>query len=64
MTRKQLCALAIVTSMLFLTGIAVWKLGHPINGGNASPAAILTSSTVLYVMYLFSTLPGRPQRWK
>lgn len=64
MTRKQVCALAIVTAMLFLTGIAVWKLSHPLDEGTASSAAILTSSIVLYVMYLFSTRPGRAQRRK
>ncbi len=59
MTRKQMCALAAVTAMLFLTGLAVWKLGSEPTEGNGRSAAILTSSIGLYLMYLFSTLPGR-----
>lgn len=64
MTQKQLCALAAVTAMLFLTGLAVWKLGHGPVQGNGSPAAILSSSVVLYLMYLFATLPGRSKTRK
>ncbi len=59
MTRKQMCALAAVSAMLFLTGIAVLKLGNATAEGNSSPIAILTSSIVLYLMYLFATLRGR-----
>lgn len=61
MTRKQLCALAAVTAMLVLTGSAVWKLGFSPadeNDGTGGPVAILTCSIVLYLAYLFSTLPN------
>jgi hypothetical protein len=59
MTRKQMCALAAVTAMLFLIGLAVWKLGSEPAEGSGRTAAILSSSIALYLMYLFSTLPGR-----
>ena len=67
MTRKQISSLAAVTAMLFMTGIAVWRLsGAPSaeTGGSGGTTAILTSSIVLYLMYLFATLPGRGNRKK
>jgi len=67
MTRKQICALAAVTAMLFLISLAVWKLGHPdISNveGSGGAAGILTSSIVLYLAYLFSVLPGRSKSQK
>ena len=64
MTRKQMCALAAVSAMLFLTGIAVWKLGQAPAEANGSPIAILTSSIVLYLMYLFAALPSRSKTRK
>jgi len=45
--------------MLFPASLAVWKLSHAAAEENASMLAILTSSIVLYLMYLISTLPGR-----
>lgn len=62
MTRKQLCSLAAVTAMLLLTGIAVWEPGQVAaeeSGGSDGTAAILSSSIVLYLAYLFSTLTSR-----
>lgn len=67
MTRKQICALVVVTAMLILTGLAVWKLGYAdVNesGGSGGAVAILTSSIALYIAYLFATLPGRRDRRK
>lgn len=67
MTRKQICSLAAVTAMLFMTGIAVWKLSaSQINetDGSDGITAILTSSIVLYLTYLFTTLPGQNGRKK
>ena len=62
MTQKQMCSLAAVTAMLFLTGLAVWKLSYTRAGDGSSVSAILTSSIVLYLMYLFSTWPGRNKK--
>lgn len=62
MSKKQWCSLAAVTAMLFMTGLAVWKLQQvPDIAGETSNTAILTNSIVLYLAYLFSTLPGRSQ---
>lgn len=59
MTRKQMCAFAVGTAMLFLIGLVVWKLIYGPDNENGSRVAILTASIVLSVMYLFATLPGR-----
>ena len=67
MTRKQICSLAAVTAMLFMTAIAVWRLsGVELSetGATGGITAIMTSSIVLYLAYLFATLPGRNGRKK
>ncbi len=67
MNRKQVCALAAVTAMLFLTGVAVWRLSGvpPVEmGGSGVPVGIMTSSITLYIFYLFSTLPNRRHKRK
>jgi len=58
-TRKQMCAAAAITAMLFLIGLVVWKLIYGADDENGSAVAILTSSIILSVMYFFATLPGR-----
>jgi len=62
MTRRQLCALASVTALLCLTGLAVWKLSYASPEPNGGTTAIFTSSIVLYLMYLFSTSSGRTKK--
>lgn len=62
MTRKQLCALASVTALLCLTGVAVWKLSSASAEPSGSATAIFTSSIVLYLMYLFSTSSDRSKK--
>jgi len=67
MTRKQVCALAAVAAMLFITGVAVWRLSgvSPVEmGGSSFPVGIMTSSIALYIFYLFSTLPNRRHKRK
>jgi len=57
-----MCSLAAVKAMLFMTGVAVWRLsdGHlPETGETGGPSAILTSSIVLYTVYFFATMPSR-----
>ena len=64
MTRKQMCSLASVTAMLFLTGLSVWQAGNVSDQGDGGPAAILTASVVMYLIYLFSALPGQSKTRK
>ena len=59
MTRKKMCALASVTAMLFLTGLSVWQSGEVSRQGDGGPAAILTVSIVMYIIFVFSSFPRR-----
>lgn len=62
MTRKQRCALALVTALFFLVGVTVWKLSSGSAEPSGSTTAIFTSSIVLYLAYLFSVSSGRTKK--
>ncbi|MEP3421470.1 MAG: hypothetical protein ABJN35_07040 [Erythrobacter sp.] len=63
MTRKQFCALASVTALFVLAGLAVWKLSYASAEPSGSATTIITSSIVLYLMYLFSVSSERNKKW-
>lgn len=62
MTRKQICALASVSALFFLTGLAAWKLSNTAPEMSDSATAIFTTSIVLFLLYLFSTRPNRTKK--
>jgi len=62
MTRKKMCAFAAGPAMLVLIGLIVWKLIYGPDDENGGTEAIVTSSIMMSVMYLFATLPGRTKK--